>query len=58
MRLCRSRNLKTISRPVKWPLLAPIGQKMKIYNFELESILDLNYDVKFDGERDSDGHES
>ena len=31
---------------------------MKIFNFELESKLDLHYDVKFDGECDGDGPES
>ena len=36
----------------------PMGQKMKIFNFELESKLDLHVDVKFDGECDGDGPES
>ena len=31
---------------------------MKIFNFELESKLDLHFDVKFDGECDGDGPES
>ena len=31
-------------------LIGPIGQKMKIFNFVLESKLDLHCDVKFEGE--------
>ena len=30
---------------------------MKMFNFELESKLDLHFDVKFDGECDGDGPE-
>ena len=55
MRWWRSRILKTLSRPPKWPLFAPYGPKMKIFNFELESNLDLHFDVTFDGECDGDG---
>ena len=45
------------TRPPKWPLLTPYGPKMKIFNFELESKLDLHFDVtfNFDGECDGDG---
>ena len=35
-----------------------MGQKMKIFNFELESKLDLHLYVKFDGEPDGDGPDS
>ena len=31
---------------------------MKIFNFELEEKLDLDFDVKFDGESDGDGPDS
>ena len=31
---------------------------MKIFNFELESKLDLHLNVKFDGESDGDGPDS
>ena len=39
----------------KWRLLTPYGPKMRIFNFELVSKLDLHFDVKFDGEFDGDG---
>ena len=35
-----------------------MGQKMKIFNFVLETKLDLHFDVKFDGESDGDGPDS
>ena len=38
--------------------MASKALKMKIFNFELESKLDLYFDVKFDGECDGDGPES
>ena len=51
-----SRILKTLSRPPKWPLLTPYGPKMEIFNFKLESKVDLHFDVTFDGEcADGDG---
>ena len=31
---------------------------MKTFNFELESKLDLHFDIKFDSEYDGDGPES
>ena len=46
--------MKTLSRPPKWPLLTHMGQKMKIFNFELELNIDLHLDVKFDGKCDGD----
>ena len=38
-----------------WPL---VGQKMKIFNFELEEKLDRHSDVEFDGESDGNGPEA
>ena len=38
-----------------WPLM---GQKMKIFNFELEENLDRHSDVEFDGESDGNGPEA
>ena len=35
-----------------------MGQKMKIFNFELEEKLDRHSDVEFDGESDGDGPEA
>ena len=35
-----------------------MGQKMKIFNFELEENLDRHSDVEFDGESDGDGPEA
>ena len=39
-------------------LLAPYWPKTKIFDFVLESKLDLHFDVKFDGESDDDSPES
>ena len=35
-----------------------MGQKMKIFTFELESKLDRHFNVKFYGESDGDGPDS
>ena len=40
-------------------LIDPLwAKKMKIFNFVLETKLDLHFDVKFDGESDGDGPDS
>ena len=44
--------------PLNGPYRPPIGQKMKIFNFVLESKLDLHLYVKFEGESAGDGPES
>ena len=44
--------------PLNGPYWPPIGQKMKIFNFVLESKFDLHFNVKFDGKSDGDSPES
>ena len=47
-------HLDNVSGP-NWHL---IGQKMKIFNFELEEKLDKHFQVKFDGEFDGNSLEA
>ena len=50
--------MKIWSEDLQGPLKASNALKMKIFTFELESKLDLHYDVKFDGECDGGDLES
>ena len=44
--------------PIWTPYRPLMGQKMKIFNFELEEKLDQHSDVEFDGESDGHGPEA
>ena len=46
--------VKIWSDPLLTPYRPLMGQKMKIFNFELEEKLDRHSDVEFDGESDGD----